>query len=208
MRKTYVIHSADAIHSDITLIPEVGGLYAFSLKDPSVLAEPLARAGLAMDVMGLGQRPLIYIGASGDSLRRRVRSHLRDDTQTSSFRMSLGALLTDQLALTVKPVRHKSVFGFLPQDEARLTAWMIQNLDVGVLPAVRPKALERRAITQSDPVLNIQGRRAHDAAWQVLLLRRRCLDKTAGEGVAWTPSAGDGGSEAGADLMAALEAAT
>nr|WP_314188139.1 hypothetical protein [uncultured Brevundimonas sp.] len=178
MSKTYVIHSADAIHSDITLIPEVGGLYAFSLKDPSVLAEPLARAGLTMDVMGLGQRALIYIGASGDSLRRRVRSHLRDDTQTSSFRMSLGALLSDDLGLTVKPVRHKRVFGFVPKDEARLTAWMIEHLDVGVLPASRPMALERRAITQSDPVLNIQGRRVHDAAWQVLLLRRRCLDQT------------------------------
>ena len=73
MHKTYVIHSAGAIHSDITLIPEVGGLYAFSLKDPSVLAEPLARAGLTMDVMGLGQRPLIYIGASGDSPRQQAQ---------------------------------------------------------------------------------------------------------------------------------------
>ena len=207
MSKTYVIHPADAIYRDITLIPEVGGLYAFSLKDPSALAKPLARAGLTMDVMGVGQRPLIYIGASGDSLRRRVRSHLRDDTQTSSFRMSLGALLSEDLALNVKPVRHKRVFGFVPQDEARLTAWMIQNLDVGVLPAVRPMDLERRAITQNDPMLNIQGRRAHDAAWQVLLLRRRCLDKTTGDGVAWTPSA-ENDPETSADLIAALEAAT
>lgn len=207
MHKTYVIHSADAIHSDITLIPEVGGLYAFSLKDPSVLAEPLARAGLTMDVMGLGQRPLIYIGASGDSLRRRVRSHLRDDTQTSSFRMSLGALLSSDLALKVKPIRHKRVFGFVPQDEARLTAWMIENLDVGILPASRPMALERRAITLSDPVLNIQGRRVHDAAWQVLLLRRRCLDQTMDGDVAWSSSPET--ALAGADaFLAAVEAAT
>jgi hypothetical protein len=207
VHKTYVIHSAGAIHSDITLIPEVGGLYAFSLKDPSVLAEPLARAGLTMDVMGLGQRPLIYIGASGDSLRRRVRSHLRDDTQTSSFRMSLGALLSSDLALTVKPVRHKRVFGFIPHDEARLTAWMIENLDVGILPASRPMALERRAITQSDPVLNIQGRRVHDAAWQVLLLRRRCLDQTMDADVAWTSSPET--APVGADaFLAGVEAAT
>jgi hypothetical protein len=159
-----------------------------------------------MDVMGLGQRPLIYIGASGDSLRRRVRSHLRDDTQTSSFRMSLGALLRDELALTVKPVHHRRVFGFVPQDEARLTAWMIQNLDVGVLPALRPMDMERRAITQSDPVFNITGRRAHDAAWQILLLRRRCLDKTTAEGVAWAPPEADEPS-AGAGLLASLEAA-
>ena len=119
----------------------------------------------------------------------------------------VGALLSDDLALTVKPVRHKRVFGFVPRDEARLTAWMIQNLDVGVLPAVRPMDLERRAITQNDPMLNIQGRRAHDAAWQVLLLRRRCLDKTTGDGVAWTPSA-QNDPETSADLIAALEAAT
>ncbi len=207
MRKTYVIHSVEAIHADITLIPEVGGLYAFSLKQPSVLAEPLARAGLAMDVMGVGQRPLIYIGASGDNLRRRVRSHLRDDTQTSSFRMSLGALLSNDLALTVKPVRHKHVFGFVPQDEARLTAWMVENLDVGVLPASRPMVMERRAISQSGPLLNIKGRRVHDDAWQVLLLRRRCLDQTLEAKPAW-PSTPEGASEGGEDFAVELGTTT
>ena len=178
MSKTYVIHPADAILSDVTVIPDVQGLYAFMLKDAEALAGPLERAGLAMDVMGIGKAPLIYIGASGDSLRRRVRCHLRDDTQNSTFRMSLGALLIDQLGLTVKPIPYKGVFGFTRPDEARLTAWMAEHLDVGVLPAVRPLEMERRAIIQEDPVLNISGRRAHDAAWQVLLLRRRCLDQT------------------------------
>ncbi|WP_426038408.1 GIY-YIG nuclease family protein [Brevundimonas sp. DC300-4] len=178
MQKTYVIHSADAIHRDITLAPDVGGLYAFMLKNPDHLAEPLERAGLVMDVMGLGQKPLLYIGASGDSLRGRIRCHLRDDTQNSTFRMSLGALLADQLDLKVKPIPYRGVFGFLRADEARLTAWMCEHLEVGVLPASRPIELERRHIRQHDPVLNIAGRRAYDSAWTVLLLRRRCLDQT------------------------------
>lgn len=178
MQKTYVIHSADAIHRDITLAPDVGGLYAFMLKDPAQLAEPLERAGLVMDVMGLGEKPLLYIGASGDSLRGRIRSHLRDDTQTSTFRMSLGALLADSLSLKVKPVPYRNVFGFVRADEARLTSWMCEHLEIGVLPATRPLELERRHIQQHDPVLNITGRRAYDSAWTVLLLRRQCVDQT------------------------------
>ena len=178
MQKTYVIHSADAIHHDITLAPDVGGLYAFMLKDAAQRAEPLERAGLVMDVMGLGQKPLLYIGASGDSLRGRIRCHLRDDTQNSTFRMSLGALLADQLDLKVKPIPYRGVFGFVRADEARLTAWMCEHLEIGVLPASRPIELERRHIQQHDPVLNITGRRAYDSAWTVLLLRRRCVDQT------------------------------
>ena len=178
MPKTYVIHSADAIHHDITLAPDVGGLYAFMLKDAAQLAEPLERAGLVMDVMGLGQKPLLYIGASGDSLRGRIRCHLRDDTQNSTFRMSLGALLADHLDLKVKPIPYRGVFGFVRADEARLTAWMCEHLEIGVLPASRPIELERRHIQKHDPVLNIIGRRAYDSAWTVLLLRRRCVDQT------------------------------
>ena len=178
MQTAYVIHPARAIHHDITLAPDVGGLYAFMLKDPASLADPLQRAGLVMDVMGLGQKPLLYIGASGDSLRGRIRCHLRDDTQNSTFRMSLGALLADKLDLKVKPIPYRGVFGFVRADEARLTAWMCAHLDIGVLPASRPIELERRHIRQHDPVLNITGRRAYDSAWTVLLLRRRCIDQT------------------------------
>lgn len=178
MKTAYVIHPGCAIHQDITRAPDVGGLYAFMLKDPASLAEPLERAGLVMDVMGLGQKPLLYIGASGDSLRGRIRCHLRDDTQNSTFRMSLGALLADELNLKVKPIPYRAVFGFVRADEARLTAWMCEHLDIGVLPASRPIELERRHIQRHDPVLNITGRRAYDSAWTVLLLRRRCLDQT------------------------------
>ncbi len=181
MTENYVIHSADAIHRDITILPEVGGLYAFMLKDAGALDQALKRAGLVMDVMGVGQKPLLYIGASGADLRNRVQCHLRNDTQTSTFRMSLGALLADELNLQVKPVGYRNVFGFIEQDEARLTAWMRAHLDVGVLPAIRPMEVERRAIRTQDPMLNITGRRAHDLAWTILLLRRACVEKTLGD---------------------------
>ena len=178
MTKTYVIHSVDAIHRDIARVPDVGGLYAFMLKDPDALNAPLERAGLAMDVMGMGEQPLLYIGASADSLRRRIRCHLRDDTQASTFRQSLGALLAEPLSLEIKPVAYKKVFGFTPSSEARLTQWMGQHLLVGVLPAPKPLELERRTIRTEDPMLNIVGRRMRDGAWAVMLLRRRCVDQT------------------------------
>lgn len=180
--KNYAIHSADAICKDIAAVPECAGLYAFMLKDPAVLAPALDRAGLVMDVMGLGQAPLLYVGASGDSLRRRLACHLRDDTQGSTFRQSLGALLAEELSLTIRPVPSRHVFGFIPADEARLTRWMRDHLQVALRPAMRPAALERRAIADQDPLLNITGRRAHDTAWTLLLLRRKCVEQAcAGE---------------------------
>lgn len=175
--KGYVIQSAQAIRAAPDLVPDTGGLYGFMLKDAASLQPALDRAGLSLDVMGLGDRPMLYIGASGASLRRRLYDHLRDDSQASTFRMSLGALLTEELELKVRPLASRAAFGFEPEHEARLTQWIGEHLDVAWLPAERPALEERRMIQSQDPLLNISGRRAHDSAWTLLLLRRRCLKR-------------------------------
>ena len=125
---------------------------------------------------------MLYIGASGASLRQRLHTHLRDDSQASTFRMSLGALLAEELQLKVRRVPSNHFFGFEPEDERRLTEWICTHLDVAWLVAERPVLEERRLIHSRNPMLNIRGRRAHDSAWTLLLLRRKCLQASkAGE---------------------------
>lgn len=171
----YVISPAGAIRDNLGCVPDEGGLYGFILKDQASLQPSLDRVGLALDVAGLGERPMLYIGASGASLRRRLHTHLRNDSQASTFRMSLGALLADELNLKVRSVPSTQFFGFEPEDEGRLTHWICTHLDIAWLVAERPVLEERRLIHSRNPMLNIRGRRAHDSAWTLLLLRRKCL---------------------------------
>ena len=133
-----------------------------------------------MDGGALGGKPLLYIGASTISLRRRLAHHLADDSQRSTFRMSLGAVLSDTLELRLRACSHPQFFGFERDCEARLTSWMACNLLVATRSATSPAILERRLIRSQDPTLNINGRRRRQSAWSLLMLRRRCLTQAGG----------------------------
>lgn len=168
----YEIFPARAIYQDVSLIPDVGGMYGFALADPAPFVEALDRVGLGLDVVGLGHLPLIYIGASGQSLRSRVAEHLANDAVSSALRQSLGAILRDDLDLTLRSNLTEGQLAFEPDSEARLTAWMVANLLVTLLPGQRPVEAERRSCLAQDPNLPIPGRRVHDTAWAHVLLHR------------------------------------
>jgi hypothetical protein len=170
---TYLIHPARAIREDPNLLPAGRGLYGFLLNDAAALQPSLSRWGLGLDGLQLGGRPIIYLGASADSLRRRVPWHLKDDTQSSTFRASLGALLADELRLELRP-SGGPLFAFTPPSEARLTNWIFAHISVVLREAPRPLAREARLIRKVQPLLNIAGRHRSDSAWTLLLLRRRC----------------------------------
>jgi hypothetical protein len=100
--------------------------------------------------------------------------HLGDDSARSTFRMSLGALLQEDLELTTRSVGRGGAFGFDAEGERRLTAWMCEHLTIAVRAARHPVIEEHRLIAATDPLLNINGRRRSDSAWTLLTLRRRC----------------------------------
>lgn len=172
MLSSYTIQPAGVMRRHISLVPEVSGVYAFLLDDPDALAPALGRAGLTLDPLRLGRRAVLYLGASEDSLRRRVKSHLSDDTGRSTFRMSLGAVLAEQLDLLVVPNPAVSYFCFEPDGERRLSAWIAANISVAVRASADAMVEEKSLIAGEKPLLNITGRRRQPSAETLMVMRR------------------------------------
>lgn len=98
---------------------------------------------------------LIYIGQTGatsgrigkvsaGTLRSRVGQHLNGGVKASTWRRTLAALLV----------------GSGPVDEQMVSAWMRRHLSLIVCPEPRTAVvleLERRALRQFDPPLNLEG---------------------------------------------------
>lgn len=178
MSPAYMIQSAGAIRRQPLLVPDGPGLYAFLLNDASALDPALDALGLQLDSARLGAQPILYLGCSRDSLRRRLKTHLSHDTARSTFRMSLGAVLSTSLQLTPRPVGTPRCFSFDPPGEQVLSAWIDRHVSVALRVARDPAPVERDLIQTADPVLNISGRR-NQAAWTVSMLRRRCRGQEA-----------------------------
>ena len=173
MISAYMIQPAGAMRVHLPMVPACPGVYAMLLDDPDALAPALRRANLKLDALRLGKRDILYLGATEDSLRGRLKSHLSNDTCRSSFRMSLGALLAEELNLVAVPRPRVRYFGFEPDGEARLTQWIEAHVSVAVRTSPHAMVEEKSLIGLKDPILNISHRRFQPSASAVLLLRRQ-----------------------------------
>lgn len=173
MLSSYTVQPAGVMRRHIAMIPDTGGVYAFLLDDPAALAPALDRAHLQLDSLRLGRRAILYLGASAGSLRSRLKAHLSNDTGRSTFRMSLGAVLAEELDLRVVPNPHVPYFWFEPEGELRLTAWIGAHVSVALRTSAQAMAEEKSMIAGENPLLNITGRRRHPTAETVMLLRRQ-----------------------------------
>lgn len=173
----YTIHASRAIRLRPWLAPDRAGLYAVLLNHRTALDGAFANAGLELPPASHGTRPILYIGATSDSLRRRLTSHTRRDSRTSNLRMTLGALLTLELGLRGQPTPNKRYYDFGVAGEARLTAWMDEHLSIGLRPTQNPHLHERRLIERQRPLLNIQFQHRSPLARGLLSLRRACAER-------------------------------
>ncbi|WP_262422301.1 GIY-YIG nuclease family protein [Brevundimonas denitrificans] len=172
MLSSYLIQPAGAIRGHINFVPEAGGIYVLLLDHPKALDPALHRAGLKLDPLRLGGRAILYLGATDDSLRRRLKCHLSDDSARSTFRMSLGAVLAEQLQLSARPSGVRG-FRFEPEGEARLSRWIEDHVSVAIRESGHALVEEKSLIAMQEPLLNISGRRHKTSAETMLLLRRR-----------------------------------
>lgn len=173
MLSSYMIQPAGAMRRHLAQVPDTGGLYALLLDTPDALEPALARASLRLDTLRLGRRAVLYIGATDDSLRRRLKCHLSDDTCRSTFRMSLGAVLAEELGLVARIIPGAKYFGFEPDGEQRLSHWIEAHVSVAVRPSSQAIVEEKALIASEGPLLNIAGRRHSRSAGVVLVLRDR-----------------------------------
>jgi len=124
---------------------------------------------------------IIYLGISKNLARRQLRDHFRSNgTGFSTLRRSLGAILKTRLRLTALP-RGKgatpSHYCFQEAGEERLTKWMLQRLQVAVLPCGRDlKKIETKLIPHAEPLLNLT-RWPNPYGKQIEELRKRCANE-------------------------------
>lgn len=158
--------------------PALSGLYAIFLREES-------------EIPGIASRPrgIVYIGKSANLGQREFDTHFADGgTGVSTLRRSLGALLREELNLAAAaPIAAESApnakhFGFDTAGEKRLTAWMIENLEVGFCPAApeRIEEIEKDLIAELEPVFNLTGW-DHPNRGEIERLRKVCADEAAGE---------------------------
>jgi len=174
MLSGYTIQPVTAMRNHPELAPDTAGLYALLLDHPDAIRPSLEAASLRLDGLRLGKRPVLYIGATSDSLRRRLKTHTSHDTCRSTFRMSLGAVLAEQLHLVAQPVVGQPYFGFNSFSEAKLSAWIDGHVSIAFRADPASMVLERDLIASGDPLLNIAGRHKRPGASQILELRKQC----------------------------------
>jgi len=131
------------------------GLYMLTLK-PSCTVPGIAAS----------KGDILYVGKAGDLKKR---NHMRGPTSSCTLRRSLAALLPDLHAIPEASTSKQSANWTLePASDARLTAWMVANLDVTriripVDKSLSPKdqryfleAEERKLIAEALPPLNLR----------------------------------------------------
>ncbi|MBJ7484202.1 GIY-YIG nuclease family protein [Brevundimonas sp.] len=173
MTSTYLIQPARAMRDHARMLPETGGVYAMLLDNPEALEPALRRASLKLDPLRLGKRAILYLGATEDSLRTRVKCHLSDDTCISTFRMSLGAVLAEELGLVVWPRPGERYFGFERESELKLSAWVQANVSVAARVSRHAMKIEKALIASRHPALNIKFRNDRQGAEVLMLMRER-----------------------------------
>lgn len=154
MLAEFQMYPARALASSWADVVEEPGCYIMVLLDHEndVNAALLAHAA---EVPVFAAWPLLYVGATGDNLRTRLKSHLGLETRNSSLRQSAGLLLKDTLGLRIHPIPGKRYFCF--KDEAILTNWLLDNTLVGVCPCDDPFLVEDQFLAAQPGLFNISG---------------------------------------------------
>ncbi len=167
----------------LPVLPATPGLYA--IYGNEAVWQQLRLGTPATDV------PL-YVGKAEDSLvKRDLATHFGNGrTGSSTLRRSFAALLREELELSAVPRNpakpsHFSNYGLIPTDDAKLTAWMRNWLQIAVwsTDGSRPLAvIEAEVLRHWIPPLNIAG---VDHRWKADLQRRRKV--MADQARRWTP---------------------
>lgn len=157
-------------------VPREPGVYAWYFRGipPSV---PVA------DCHRHNELNLLYVGispkrppqnggqASGQRLWHRVRYHYRGNAEGSTLRLTLGCLLSEQLAIDLRRVGSGKRRTFADGEQA-LSDWMATNAVVVWAEAERPWELEEQLIRSLSLPLNLQGNAAHVFHSRLSELRR------------------------------------
>jgi hypothetical protein len=157
-------------------------LYAWFFRDvPSgvPVERCVTRAGATLLYVGIAPRREPKDGkAKTQSLRRRIRTHLKGDASRSTLRLSLGCLLAGDLGIELQAVGGRIHFG---AGESSLSTWLEGNALVGWVPSLAPWDIESGVIGSARLPLNLEHNDAEPFASSLSVLRRSKRAEADGE---------------------------
>ena len=154
-------------------IPTGAGNYIVVFRDGCGLPD----VGLPMQMAKFRGMDILYTGVAGPSsgLRRRITwAHFGNNAGRSTLRLSLGVLLGfTPIPRDVKNPGNGHV-RFCPDEEARLTTWMKDNLLVYFFPNDGYEHMEDELIAALNPPLNLsKNANPVNSEIRALISRRR-----------------------------------
>ena len=152
-------------------LPAAPGFYAWWIRPDAFPEVPLTAAGE-------GGFSLLYVGiapvraSSGQSIRSRVvGNHIGGNTGSSTFRLSLAALLFE--AKGWQPLARKNKTVLSAADNASLRSWQEEEMALTWIEAAEPWTIEAAVVERLSPPLNLAGNSAHPFHEILSAARRR-----------------------------------
>jgi hypothetical protein len=118
--------------------------------------------GMILMYVGIAPRqaPKSEAPASHQTLRSRVRYHVRGNSEGSGLRLTLGCLLAPELGIQLRRVGSRGRRTFSSGEQA-LSTWMAENTAVCWVETPEPWELERRLIQSVSAPLNLEYNERH-----------------------------------------------
>jgi hypothetical protein len=156
--KFAMLIAASQLDYDLNAVPASAGVYfVYIREDASLLCSDAPAFWQSETPVRCDGHQLVYLGASGQSVRARVKCHLRGDSRVSSLRKTLGGLLLRELCLS--PYRSSRTRFHFADGEERLTEWICRNTAYDFIENPDAFGLEKFLIQSLRPPFNITHRR-------------------------------------------------
>lgn len=165
----------DPMTMDSNTLPNVAGNYVFLLRKGSQLPKVDIEPKIPEVTLDGNIYQAIYTGIASESLRQRVYHYhfIGNDASSSTLRKSIGSLFGyDLIPRKESNTKHKR---FKPDDEEKLTKWMISNLILVFVENADPEPLEEKLIAELNPPLNLdKNSNKVNKEFRALLSKLRC----------------------------------
>jgi len=153
-----VLHTRSEVLARPSAVPSAPGVYAWYFDEvpPSVPIDGCHRfAGHTLLYVGISPKEPSREGrVSKQSLRTRVQYHYRGNAEGSTLRLTLGALLSEQLGIALRRVGSGNRMTF-SAGESTLSDWMGQHARVALLETAAPWLVESHLISELTLPLNL-----------------------------------------------------
>jgi GIY-YIG catalytic domain len=162
-------------------VPRAAGVYAWYFKAAPALVplkSCIAHDGLTLLYVGISPKapPTKGRAPSSQTLWRRIRYHFRGNAYGSTLRLTLGCLLSEELAIELRRVGSGERLTFADGEHV-LSEWMAKNAFVCWLETPSPWLVESQLIAETSVPLNLADNRNHSFHQTLSAARRHAKER-------------------------------